>query len=72
MIKQPYSHWLMVLGDVGWDRKESPKSNLYVCGKDDTKIVVYNMGRCIKKKKIKQLENEPANSCVILLFNKTI
>ena len=32
----------MVLGDVGWDRKESPKSNLHVCGKDDTKVAIYN------------------------------
>ena len=36
----------MVLGGVGWDRKEFPESNLHVYGKDDTKIVVYNMGRC--------------------------
>ena len=28
----------MVLGSVGWDMKESPESNLHVCGKDDTKI----------------------------------
>ena len=39
----------MVLGGVGWDRKEFPESNLHVYGKDDTKIVVYNMGRCTKK-----------------------
>ena len=26
-----------------------PGSNLHVCGKDDTKIVVYNMERCTKK-----------------------
>ena len=32
----------MVLGGVGWDRKESPKSNLHVCGKNDTKIAIYN------------------------------
>ena len=50
----------MVLGGVGWDRKEFPESNLHVCGRDDTKIVVYSMGRCSKKrgekkKEIKQL-----------------
>ena len=39
----------MVLGGVGWDRKEFPKSNLHVYGRDDTKIVVYRMGRCTKK-----------------------
>ena len=40
----------MVLGSVGWDMKESPESNLHVCGKDDPKIAVYNMERCIKRK----------------------
>ena len=39
----------MVLGGVGWDRKEFPESNLHVCGRDDTKIVVYSMGRCTRK-----------------------
>ena len=38
----------MVLGDVGWDKKEFPESNLHVYGRDDTKIVVYSMKR--KKK----------------------
>ena len=58
MIKQPYSYWLMVLGSVGWDKKESPESNLYVCGKDDTKIVVYNLEECT--------ERGDWNSCIIL------
>ena len=40
----------MVLGDVGWDRKDFPESNLHVCGRDDTKIVVYSMGRCTRKR----------------------
>ena len=35
----------MVLGGVGWDRKEFPESNLHVYGRDDTKIVVYSMRR---------------------------
>ena len=39
----------MVLGGAKWDRKEFPESNLHVCGRDDTKIVVYNMGRCTKR-----------------------
>ena len=52
MIKQPYSYWLMVLRGAGWDRKESPESNLHMCGKDDTKIVVYNMEKCIEKREI--------------------
>ena len=59
----------MVLGGAGWDRKESPESNLHVCGKDDTKIVVYNMGRCTKKG---EKENQDGNSCTILLFDKNI
>ena len=49
MMKQPYSYWLKVLGNVGWDRKKSPESNLHVCGEDDTKIAVYNMEECIGK-----------------------
>ena len=40
----------MVLGGVGWDKKEFPKSNLHVYGRDDTKTVVYSMGRWTKKK----------------------
>ena len=39
----------MVLGGAGWDRKESPEFNLHVYGKDDTKIVVYNMEKCTEK-----------------------
>ena len=48
---------MMVLGDVGWDRKEFPESNLHMYDRDDTKIIVYNMemwlkeGRNIKKRK---------------------
>ena len=49
----------MFLEGVGWDRK----SNLYVYGKDDTKIVIYSMERCTKRKKkkssnLKQEENK--------------
>ena len=35
----------MVLVGVGWDKKEFLESNLHVNGGDDTKIVVYSMGR---------------------------
>ena len=42
----------MVLGGVEWDRKEFPKSNLHVCGREDTKIVVYSMGRWPKERGI--------------------
>ena len=35
----------MVLGGVGWDKKEFLESNLHVYGGDDTKIVIYSMGR---------------------------
>ena len=46
----------MVLGDVRWDRKEFLESNLHVYDRDDTKIVVYSMRRCTKKRgeKIKE------------------
>ena len=41
---------MMVLGGVGWDRKEFPESNLHMYGKDDTKIIVYNMERWPKER----------------------
>ena len=54
----------MVLGDVRWDRKEFPESNLHVYDRDDTKIVVYNMGRCTRKKerKSRNFDNKTVNS----------
>ena len=39
----------MVLGGARWEREEFPESNLHACGRDGTKIVVYNIGRCTKK-----------------------
>ena len=44
----------MVLGSVGWDRKEFPESNLHVCDRGDTKTEIYNMERCTKEKKEKK------------------
>ena len=32
-----------------WDREKLPEPNLHVYGKDDTKIMVYNMRRWLKK-----------------------
>ena len=61
----------MVLGDAGWERKESPESNLHVCGKDSIKIVVYNMERYTEKRGEK-IKEKDRNSCAILLFNKTL
>ena len=69
----------MVLGGAGWDRKEFPESDLHMCGRDDTKTIVYNVRKCTKKekgeirrKKKKKIQNKTANSCIILLINKTI
>ena len=39
----------MVLGGVGWDKKEFLESNLHVYGRDDTKIVVYSMRKWPKR-----------------------
>ena len=50
MIKQLYSYYLTVLGGVGWDKKELLESNLHVYDGDDTKIVVYNMGKWPKER----------------------
>ena len=46
----------MVLGGVGWDKKEFLESNLYVYDKDDNKIVVHSMGRWPKKRGRKNQE----------------
>ena len=54
----------MVLGGVEWDKKESPKSSLHVCGKDDTKIAIYNLEKCIEK--------ADWNSYTISVLKKTI
>ena len=41
-----------------WDREKLPKSNLHMCGEDDTKIMVYNMKRWPKEKGSKNLEQK--------------
>ena len=46
----------MVLGGVGWDKKEFLESNLHVYGRDDTKIVVYSMGRWPKERDRKKIK----------------
>ena len=55
----------MVLGGVGWDRKEFSKSNLHVYGENDIKIVIYSMRRCTKKgeKKSSNFDDKTVNSC---------
>ena len=66
MAKQPYSYYLMVLGGVGWDKKELLESNLHVYDGDDTKIVVYSTGKRPKRKdqeKSRNLCKNPVNSC---------
>ena len=47
---------MMVLGGVGWNRKEFSESNLYVYGRDDTKIIIYNMERWLKEGGYKKKE----------------
>ena len=49
MNKQPYSWQQRVQGGVRWDREKLSEPNLHVYGKDDTKIMVYNMRRWLKK-----------------------
>ena len=55
---------MMVLGGIRWDKKEFSKSNLHVYGRDDTKIIVYNMERGHKRRGLerKTLENNPLNT----------
>ena len=54
----------MVLEGAIWDRKESPESNLHVCGKDDTKIAIYNLEECT--------ERSDWNSYTISVLKKTV
>ena len=51
MNKQPYGWQQRVQGNVRWDREKLLEPNLHVYGKDDTKIMVYNMKRFPKRKK---------------------
>ena len=57
----------MVLGGVVWDKKEFFESNLHVYGGDNTKIVVYSIGRWLKERgsdrKSRDLCNNTVNSC---------
>ena len=63
----------MVLGGVEWDKKEFPESNLHVYGRDDTKIVVYSMGRCTKKERRNQVILTIGRRTLVTLFiNKTL
>ena len=56
----------MVLGGVGWEKKEFLASNLHMYDGDDTKIVVYSMGRWPKGvggEKSRNLCKNTVNSC---------
>ena len=41
-----------------WDKEKLPEPNLHVYGKDDTKIMVYNMRKWPKKRGSKKLEQK--------------
>ena len=41
-----------------WDREKLLEPNLHVYGKDDTKIMVYNMRKWPKKRGLKNLEQK--------------
>ena len=59
----------MVLGGVGWNKKDFLESNLHVYGRDDTKIVVYNMRRWPKgrdRRKSRNFCSNTVNSCNIV------
>ena len=60
----------MVLGGVGWDKKELLESNLHLSDGDDTKIVVYSMGKWPKEKNRKKSRNlckNTVNSCSFVI-----
>ena len=48
------------MGGVGRDKKKFPESNLHVYGKDDTQIMVYNMGGWLRKREKKKKTLEKA------------
>ena len=41
-----------------WDKEKLPEPNLHVYGKDDTKIMVYNMRKWPKKRGLENLEQK--------------
>ena len=41
-----------------WDREKLPQPNLHVYGKNGTKIMVYNIKRCPKRKRSKKEKKE--------------
>ena len=41
-----------------WDRKKLPKPNLHVYDENGTKIMVYNMKRCPKRRGLKNTEKK--------------
>ena len=41
-----------------WDREKFPKPNSHVYGKDDTKIIVYNVRKWPRKERSKYLEQK--------------
>ena len=41
-----------------WDREKLPEPNLHVYGKDDTKIMIYNMRKWPKKGGLENLERK--------------
>ena len=49
----------MILGALGWDKKEFLESNLHVYGKDDTQIMVYKMERWPKEKELEKHLKKP-------------
>ena len=59
-----------------WDREKLPEPNLHVYGKDDTKIMVYNMKRCPKKRglekqrkrKFKKYNSKRKNSILLIIL----
>ena len=53
MNEQPYNWQQKVQEGVRQDREKLPEPNLHVYGKDDTKIMIYNMRMSPKKIKKK-------------------
>ena len=41
-----------------WDREKLPKPNLHVFGENGTKIMVYNIKRCPKRRGLKNTEKK--------------
>ena len=62
----------MALGSVRWDRNELSEFSLHMCGRDSTKVEIYNMERCTKKREEHKKTKKTGTLVEFDYSNKTI